>query len=80
MMQFDGADDGLTDFHTIGIIAQGPNGDTDLYYTLVYEWNEKGTQRGSPEHEEMMKNNVRPRDWAKATVENTRKMVANGEL
>lgn len=73
-------DTGETDFHCLAIVAQGSGGDTDLYYTVVYEWNEKDMQRGSAEHEEKMSSHVRPEELVRNTIENTRRMVKNGDL
>lgn len=78
--QFDGIEDATTDFHCIGIIAQGPGGEQDLYFTLVYEWNEKGTAKGSAEHEELKQGNHDPKDYVLAFIEHARKLVKNGEL
>ena len=72
-------EDDTTDFHCLGIIAQGPGGEEDLYLTIAYEWNEKGTAKGSAEHEELKKGNHHPRDYARAFVEHARKLVKNGE-
>ena len=73
-------DTGKTDFHCLAIVAPGPGGDEDLYYTVVYEWNEKGMQRGSKEHEEIMKSHVLPKELVRNAIETTRRMVRNGEL
>ncbi|KAL9067934.1 MAG: hypothetical protein Q9161_006553 [Pseudevernia consocians] len=75
-----GTDTNTSDFQCIGIIAQGPGGEKDLYYTVVYEWNEKGVQKGSAEHEEKKTNNLHPRDLATTTVERIRQMVKDDEL
>ena len=73
-------DTGKTDFHCLAIVAQGPGGDTDLYYTVVYEWNEKGLQKGSKEHEEKMGSHVHPKELVRNAIDNTRKMVKEGRL
>ena len=73
-------DTGKTDFHCLAIVAQGPGGEEDLYYTVVYEWNEKGMQRGSMEHEDIMKSHVLPKELVRNAIEITRRMVRDGEL
>ena len=44
----------------------------------MHEWNVKGTEKGSAEHEELKKGNYSPREYAKAFVDNARKLVKEG--
>ncbi|KAL8782950.1 MAG: hypothetical protein Q9195_009523 [Heterodermia aff. obscurata] len=76
----DGVDDVYPNFHIIGIISQGSGGDTDLYYTVIYEWNEKEIEKGSAQHEELKTGNIHPSGQAKDTIDHTRRLVKNGEL
>ena len=63
----------------MGIISQGPGADDkDLYFTLVHEWTVKGVEKGSAEHEELKKGNYHPGFYAKAFVDNARKLVKEG--
>ena len=78
--QTDGVDDVYPNIHIIGIISQGSGGDTDLYYTVIYEWTEKDVEKGSAQHEEMKKGNYHPSGQVKDTIDWTRKLIQKGEL
>lgn len=84
-------DTGATDFHCLAIVAPGtPNTTTspgepgdensNLYFTVVYEWNEPSIRAGSKEHRDWEASHVRPEELVESAIRITRRLVDEGRL
>lgn len=51
-----------------------------MYFTVIYEWNEKEVEKGSDKHEELKEGNYHPSGQAKDVIDYTRRLIKNGEL
>ena len=83
-------DTGATDFHCLAIVAPGPSNPTsshdsddensNLYFTVVYEWNEPDINAGSKEHKDWAASHVRPEELVESVMRITRGLVGEGRL
>ena len=82
--QFDMTDTGATDFHCLAIVAPDPSSTSDensnLYFTVVYEWNERSIQAGSKAHQDWAASHVRPEELVESAIRITRRLVGEGKL